>query len=160
MSRVCCFTGHRRIADDHILRLPEMLDSLLDELIADGVYTFKAGGAVGFDTLCALKVLEKKKTNEKIRLELCLPCHDQTKCWGNQDVFAYNYILAHADTIKYAEDIYTKGCMFKRNRMLVNGSDVCVAFCATAHGGTAYTCSYAKETGVRLINLFDRFSKN
>lgn len=158
LSRICCFTGHREIKDKYILQLPEMLDKLLDRLIAKDVYTFRAGGARGFDTLCALKVLEKKKTNPKIRLELCLPCHDQTQNWGNHDNAVYEFILSQADAVSYAEKNYVKGCMFKRNRMLVDGSDICVGFCSSETGGTAYTLSYAKEKGVPTINLFDKFT--
>ena len=160
MSRICCFTGHREIKDEYILRLPEMLDSLLDKLIAKNVTIFRAGGARGFDTLCALKVLEKKKSNPDIRLELCLPCRDQTQNWGNQDAAVYNYILSHADAVSYAYENYTKGCMFKRNRMLVDGADICVAFCSSDRGGSAYTVSYAEQIGVPTVNLFDKFTRN
>ena len=151
---VCCFTGHRRITEEHILKLPELLSQTLDMLIDKGVDTFRAGGALGFDTLCALKVLEKKKSHPHIRLELMLPCRDQTNGWSEREKYVYSYLLERADLIKYAEQSYVSGCMYKRNRMLVDGSDYCVAFLAKNDGGTAYTCKYALSKGVELINLF------
>lgn len=153
--KTCCFTGHRDICAEDIVRLPEVLDTTLDRLIASGVGVFRAGGAVGFDTLCALKVLEKKKKDPKIRLELCLPCKDQTQGWPERDVNIYNYILSAADSVRYVGEKYVRGCMHVRNRMLVDGSDVCVTYCKESVGGTAYTCRYALKRGVELINLAD-----
>ena len=45
--------------------------------------------------------------------------------------------------------------MFERNRMLVNGSDICIVYLASSKGGTAYTVSYAKEKGVEVVNLYE-----
>jgi len=159
-KKICCFTGHRKIENEYMARMPEALDALLDKLISVGVSHFRAGGAVGFDTLCALKVIEKKRKNPELTLELCLPCRDQTKTWSEREVYIYDYILAEADSVSYAEESYTQECMFKRNRMLVDGADVCLAFCSSDHGGTAYTVSYAEKNGVRVINLYDKFEKN
>jgi len=154
-GKICCFTGHRKIAEDHILRLPEKLSHTLDGLIEQGVTVFRAGGAIGFDTLAALKVLEKKKDHPEIRLELMLTCHDQTRGWSEREKYVYNYILERADSARYAELRYVRGCAYKRDRMLVDGADVCVAFLAKNEGGTAYTAKYALSKGVELINLFD-----
>ena len=151
---VCCFTGHRKISENHILKLPEVLSHVLDTLIANGVRTFRAGGAIGFDTLCALKVLEKKKSYPEVRLELCLPCRDQTNGWSEREKYIYNYVLERSDKVRFAEERYVSGCMYKRNRMLVDGADYCVAFLAKSEGGTAYTAKYALSKGVELINLF------
>ncbi len=156
-NKICCFTGHRNIADSHILRMPELLDRQLDELIKSGFSVFRAGGAIGFDTLCALKVLDKKRSypDLSITLELCLPCTDQTNGWNDRDKHIYNYILERADKVRYAHELYVNGCMFDRNRMLVDGADLCLAYLASSKGGTAFTCSYAKKKGVALINTFD-----
>ena len=48
----------------------------------------------------------------------------------------------------------------KRNRMLVDGADYCVAFLAKNEGGTAYTCKYALSKGVELINLYDEMEED
>ena len=154
----CCFTGHRQICAEHFMRLPELLSGLLDSLVADGYRNFKAGGAIGFDTLAALKCLELKNKypDLSITLELCLPCRDQTLGWSEQEKSAYRFVLERADKVYYESESYTSGCMFARNRRLVDGSDTCIAYLSTNKGGTAYTCSYAKDKGVRVINLYDR----
>lgn len=155
--KICCFSGHRRISAEHFMRLPELLDKVLDELVKKGFYTFRAGGAIGFDTLCALKCLELKKKypDIPIRLELCLPCRNQTDGWGEQDKAVYNFVLSRADKVTYEQDTYTAGCMHARNRRLVDGADACVTYLASSSGGTAYTCNYARENGVRVINLLN-----
>jgi uncharacterized phage-like protein YoqJ len=147
--KICCFTGHRHIPHDIILRLPEKLDSLIDELIASGYREFRCGGAQGFDTIAALKVLEKKKTfGDEIKLCLYLPCKDQTRGWSESAKRAYSLVLERADSVCYAAEAYNSGCMHARNRALVDGSDLCVAFCLSSSGGTAYTLLYAKKQGV------------
>ena len=63
---ICCFTGHRRIRPEIMPELSALLDRVLDTLINDGVTEFRTGGAVGFDTLAALKVLEKRENGYRI----------------------------------------------------------------------------------------------
>ena len=52
-------------------------------------------------------------------------------------------------------DTYFDGCMLERDRRLVEGSDVCVAYCAQSRGGTAYTVTRAMREGLEVINLND-----
>lgn len=153
--KICCFTGHRSISAENIIKLPALLDTTISHLIEKGVTTFRTGGAVGFDTLCALKVLEKKKSNPDILLELCLPCKNQTDGWSEMDKSIYNYIISNADRVRYAHEKYVSGCMHDRNRMLVRDSDWCVAYCSSSKGGTAYTVKYALSYGLELINLYE-----
>lgn len=153
-QKICAFTGHRYIPDELVVRLPEMLDSLLEELIADGFCEFRCGGAQGFDTIAALKVLEKKKLyGDKIKLVLYLPCKDQTRGWSENAKRAYSIVLERADRIFYAAEFYNSGCMHARNRALVDQSNLCVALCLSSQGGTAYTVLYAKKQGVPVRML-------
>jgi uncharacterized phage-like protein YoqJ len=153
-EKACCFTGHRSIPAEHIKQMPSLLGEILEDLLQKGVRRFKAGGAIGFDTLCALKVLELKKNHPElsITLELCLPCKDQTNLWRERDKTIHAFVLRNADSVCYAAESYVRGCMYKRNRMLVDGSDFCVAYLTSKSGGTAYTCSYAAEKSVKIIN--------
>ena len=150
-----CFTGHRNIAYEDALRLPALLDRVLTDLIERGATTFRAGGAIGFDTVAALKVLELKERYPRIRLELILPCRNQTEYWEETAVRTYQYILSRADSHRFLFDTYFDGCMLERDRKLVEGSDVCVAFCKRSRGGTAYTFTHALRAGLEVINLND-----
>lgn len=149
----CCFTGHRKIDDDRLRPLSEVLDRTIESLIARGFWVYRTGGALGFDTLAALKILEKKEKYPQLRLQLCLPCRDQSKKWGDWNREAYAYILQNADEVSYAVETYRRGCMHERNRKMVQGSQCCVAYCMSEDGGSAYTLQYAKEHDLRVINL-------
>lgn len=153
-----CFTGHRQIIQTDALRLPPLLDSVIRDLYDRGARTFRAGGALGFDTLAALKVLEMKNILPDLRLELILPCPDQTRGWNAAAVRTYNYIRSAADDCRILFDRYMNGCMLERDRQLVSGSDVCVAYCTRSRGGTAYTCTQALRNGLELINLHERLA--
>ncbi len=150
---VCCFTGHRNIDGTTLQALSQLLDNVLDRLIADGVTVFRTGGAVGFDTLAALKILERRAICPSISLELWLPCRNQTDGWGERSREYYDYILSKADRVEYVREHYVKGCMLERNRHLVDGSQFCIGYCVSERGGSAYTLNYAKKKGVRVINL-------
>ena len=108
--KVCMFTGHRTIATSDLFALPARLDFLIEKLINDGYTDFRCGGAQGFDTIAALKVLEKRKKYPHIKLHLFLPCKDQADRWSENARCAYFMILDAADSVKYEVDVYTKGC--------------------------------------------------
>ena len=154
-GKVCMFTGHRTIQEKHVRTLPEQIDRLLESLIEEGYTEFIAGGAIGFDTLASLKVLEKKRKYGFIRLNLILPCRDQDKGWRESLKTAYRYVLENADSIRYSSEQYHKGCMHKRNRAMVEASELCVAYCGKTTGGSAYTVDYARKNGLRVINVFE-----
>ncbi len=123
------------------------------KLIEDGYLYFGAGGALGFDTLAAQTVLELKTIYPQIKLILVLPCLSQTKGWSARDVEIYEDIKQKADKVVYTSQEYTKGCMHKRNRHLVDNSNTCICYLTEKSGGTAYTVDYARNNNLSIINL-------
>ena len=154
-----CFTGHRDIPRDHAFSLPRVLERELITLVERGATVFRAGGAVGFDTVAALKVLELREIYPQIELELILPCRNQTERWPEAEIRTYEYILDKADRHEFLFERYVSGCMLERNRRLVKGSDVCVAYCYQNRGGTLYTMTHALKEGLEVINLFDALAE-
>lgn len=154
-EKICCFTGHRRLPDNSMKKLPEILDKEIEARIGEGYTVFRAGGACGFDAIAAMKVIVAKNKYGFVKLELCLPCKDQDKYWSQMEKTIYRKVMEAADSISYAEERYTRDCMYKRNRMLVDGSDCCIGFClpGTKRGGTLYTMNYAVKKGVECKNL-------
>ncbi len=150
--QTCCFTGHRELPWDR-QKLAERLEKAIIEQIEKGVRFFGAGGARGFDALSAQTVLNLKKKYPDIKLILVLPCLTQTRGWTTKDVEEYERIMDKADKVVYTSQEYTKGCMFKRNRHLVDGSSVCICYLVKNSGGTAYTVNYAKQQGIEIINI-------
>ncbi len=152
---ICCFTGHRTIEEHQRAELVQRLDALLERLVAKGYTEFRTGGARGFDTLAALRVLALRERHPDCRLHLKLPCRDQTKFWGVGERALFDEILTAADRVDYVAEQYTPSCMYARNRALVDGSDLCIAYLLENRGGTLYTCSYALKKRVALFNLAD-----
>lgn len=65
----------------------------------------------------------------------------------------YERIKGKADKVVYISQEYTKDCMFKRNRHLVDNSGVCVCYLTKNNGGTACTVRYAMEQRLKIINI-------
>lgn len=149
----CCFTGHRDIPPEILPALAAKVEAEVLELIADGIRYFYAGGALGFDTLAAETVLRLRDQFPQIRLILALPCHEQTRGWSAASVERYESILRRANEAIYTSERYTRGCMQRRNRFMVDHSAVCVAYCTRATGGSAYTLQYARKSGLRILLL-------
>lgn len=149
----CCFTGHRAIPDKYADSIIEQLEDVIEKLISSGVYEFYCGGAVGFDTIAAIILIKYKTINPKLRLILSLPCVDQDKNFSKTEKAVYRFIKSEADEIIYTEQSYSRGCMHKRNRYLVDNSDICVCYLKKRSGGTAYTVKYAQEQNKKIIYI-------
>lgn len=149
-----CFTGHRRLEPENISEVVWRLSDRIEDLCRGGKVDFRTGGALGFDTLAALCVLSAKEKFPNARLHLILPCKNQTRGWSDADVEKYEYVLSAADTVTYVSEAYTPYCMHMRNRALVDGSDLCIAYFNKKTGGTAYTVSYAQSKGVEVENIY------
>ena len=154
---IVCFTGHRGISYDERERLSRLLETMLKNLIVKyGTHTFIAGGALGFDTVAAQCVLRLKREYPNIRLELILPCPQQSKHWRADEKELYCEILERADSYSYVSPYYYDGCMLERNRRMVDSAKLCMAYCRKgSSGGTAYTVAYAQVNDIMVVNLAD-----
>lgn len=152
-SKTVCFTGHRIIPENERETILKKLEDTLVDLAEMGYENFIAGGALGFDTLAEEKIIKLKNKYPKIRLVLALPCMEQTKRWTQSEKIKYEEIKRQADEIVYTSENYSRGCMFKRNRYMVDRSGVCVCYLTKESGGTAYTVKYAKSQYLIIISL-------
>ena len=152
-TKTCCFTGHRRLPENKRGDIVKRLEDTIVSLIQSGYLYFGAGGALGFDTVCAQTVLRLRQQYPKIKLILVLPCVSQADKWRQEDASVYQEIMKQADKVVYTSQEYTRDCMFKRNRHLVDNSSVYVCYLEKASGGTAYIVEYARKRGLRIINL-------
>ena len=152
-EHTCCFTGHRVIPYKEMCELAKDLNAKVECLILSGYTHFRTGGALGFDTLAALTVLDFQEKYPQVRLEVCVPCRTQSATFCARDKFIYDLILHRANTVTLISEKYNATCMHKRNRYMVDGSAVCVAFCRKKTGGSAYTVEYATNNKVTVYNL-------
>lgn len=125
----------------------------MESLIDQGYCYFGAGGALGFDTLAAQTVLELRKKYPQVKLILVLPCLSQADCWPDRDKKVYEDVKQQADKVVYTSKAYTRECMHKRDRHLVENSSVCVCYLTKETGGTAYTVDYARKHDLKVVNL-------
>ena len=155
-----CFTGHRNVPLRHRNAAADAVRYHVQDLRNHGFTRFMAGGALGFDTLAALTVLEMRETDPGIRLILAIPCLDQTVRWNNlpnalEHLRTYKKILGKADDVIYtSERTYFDGCMKIRNQYMVDSSSVCIAYWNGSRGGTAQTVRMAEKAGLQLINVY------
>ena len=150
----CCFTGHRDINET-----PQLYAHVRTEIEAaynNGYRIFRAGGALGFDTVAALNTLALRESKyPDIRLELVLPYPDHHVRWNDHNKKLFTTTVEKANKIEYVSEHYTKWCMFARNRRLVEESSLCICYMTDKKSGTGYTVDYAKKNGLKIINLAD-----
>ena len=152
-EKTVCFTGHRELPILQVSSIRQRLRKTLEDLIEQGYCFFGTGGALGFDTIAAQTVLNLRKKYQQIRLILVLPCYSQAERWSSKDKQIYEEIKKSADKVVYTSEEYTKGCMHKRNRHLVDNSRTCVCYLTDSVGGTAYTVKYAKKKELKIVNI-------
>ena len=151
----CAFSGHRVILPEHKEPLRGLLRRAIAYAYEKGCRSFFCGGAIGFDTFAAKEVILFRVKHPDARLVLMIPCADQSDGWSAMDRAAYDYVLSEADEAVILSEHYAKGCMQRRNRALVDGSDFCIAYVKKADGGSAFTVNLAQKRGLEVINLAD-----
>ena len=160
----CCCTGHRpngfpfKYGIDtkkHNAYFQALEEKTELAIIKYGTTSFISGMAIGVD-LDFAEIVLKLRNKYPIKLECAIPCPNQTLKWNDKDRLRYESIINSADKVNLISDRYTSDCMLKRNRYMVDKSELIIAvFNGIEHGGTWYTINYARETNttIELIDL-------
>ena len=133
LNKTCCFTGHRKIS-------AKLLDTV----------SVKLKEAVNSEAILNAKQEHKRK---KINLILAIPYPEQADGWDDADIDEYERIKALADEVVYISKEKKKGCMYARNRYMIDNSSLCIAYMTRKTGGTAYTVKYAQENNKKIYNI-------
>lgn len=152
-TKNCCFTGHRTIPDKDAAMISSYTTEVIENLADMGYTTFISGGAIGFDLLAARIVLQLKTKYPQLRLVMALPCKNQDAKWNMFQKRQYRSILDNADEVICLNEEYCTGCMYQRNRFMVDNSFVCIAYMTHTSGGTAHTVRYAEERELGVVNV-------
>lgn len=150
----CAFTGHRVISPRHRDRISDLIERAINYAYNLGCRNFIAGGAIGFDTLCAREIIKFRMEHNDVRLLLYLPCQNQDKNWSEAQKDAYGYILNLADEIKYVSDEYSNSCMKERNESLARDADILIAYVSRNYSGAAQTARMAERLGKTVYNIY------
>ncbi len=155
VNRTCCFSGHRTMPEikDFAAFTEELTDILRDYYDA-GIRHFICGGAVGFDMIAAEAVISLKRGLPDICLTIAIPCKNHDLKWGQADKARLSRILQSADVVRYISNDYHAGCMHERNRFMVDHSCHLICYLGRKSGGTYYTYCYAKEHGLKILNIY------
>lgn len=162
LEYTCCFTGHRpkklpfkiEHDDEQFQKLKSVLSTEILRLIAQEKVThFISGMAIGVDTICA-EIILNLKSEYGITLECAIPCRNQNAKWNELQKATYEQILRQADIITYLQDDYSRGCMQKRNKYMVDKSLYIIAVWNGKKSGTKNTVTYAQKKN-RKIKIID-----
>lgn len=148
---VCTFAGHRQI---FAVRLSDKINAALEKLLScDTDFVFYTGGMGEFDTLCssAVRGAKRRHPEKNVRLLLVLPYMIQD-INDNKDYYeqAYDDILVPMELM----GVHYKGAIKKRNRWMLDRSDVLLAYVRRDFGGAYETLQYAKKRpAMDIINF-------
>ncbi len=154
----CAFTGHRpskypwlgQPESRQYAALRAQLEAAVRGLTQEGAAHFISGGALGVDMLAAELVLDLKRENPLLTLEMALPCPEQATRWRREDRLRHERLCEEADALTVISELYTPFCMFERNRFLVESCDVLLAVYDGTAGGTRMTVGLAYDAGKRI----------
>ncbi len=157
----CCFTGHRPRSlpwgyNEKSLKcfafkkeLKKVINNVID---SDNVSYFITGMAMGVDIMAGEIIAKEKIFCDNLFLEAAIPCKNQTEKWKQEYIDRYEDLLEYCDKITYVSEDYTSDCMLKRNKYMVDNSDIVIAVWDGRSGsGTGATVNYARKQGKKVI---------
>lgn len=159
--KTCAFTGHRpqslpwgfNETAPNCLKLKELLNAQITNLIDNGYTDFLSGMALGVDTWAAEIILHLREKNPALKLHCILPCKTQALKWSVPAQERYKMILEQADSIVYTSRHYYPNCILERNRFLVANAALLLAVYdeRKQRSGTGATLRYAQKLGRKII---------
>ena len=147
------FHRTQKISRKKIETIVYNLNREVEKLIQAGVTTFLSGGALGFDQIAAFLIISKKEMGYNIRLNMILPCKGQEDLWTTKEKQLYKQLLSVADSIEYVSEVYSKDCMEKRNKYMIDKSEYCICALLREKSGTGQTVRFAKEKNCQIVNV-------
>ena len=115
----------------------------------DGMRHFLTGMALGVDTWAAEIGLSLRK-QFPVTLAAVLPCQEQEARGPLESQKRYQSIITQCDKVTLLQTRYTPDCFDRRNRYMVDHSDLIIAVWNGSSSGTGNTISYAKLLEKRI----------
>ncbi len=150
-------TGHRPnklggYSQEAFNKLVTIAENYLKDNIPDKVIS---GMALGWD-----QALAQACINLKIPFIAAIPCFGQDNMWPNTSRLLYHSILNKASEVIFvSKEGYNRTCMQKRNKWMVDNSDLILTIFNGSVGGTANCINYAKSKNKKIINLYDKYNE-
>lgn len=141
---IITFCGHAQIS--HSQNLQDWLFAVTRRLIESGAKTFYLGGYGEFDNLAAAVLRRLKKHYSEIELVLVLAYLGTEKDVSGYDRTVYPSL----------ESVPRRFAISRRNRWMVESSDVIVAYVMHDWGGAAAMLRCAKQKKKCIISYCDK----
>lgn len=123
----CCFTGHRILPAGQEEEIWRRVYACLEPLLEEGVRYFGVGGALGFDTLVAEKLLALRESHTQIRIILVQPFLGYQRRWTPVQQSRAAAVESRVDRVVVCCQRPSREAFFARDRHLVDGSSCCIA---------------------------------
>ena len=157
----CAFTGHRenKLAENwseysaECCRLKQRMTNAIENVYQSGIHYFLCGMAHGCDLYFAEAVLQFKQEHPDVELEAAIPYAGQALRWHGLARRRYDTILKKCCKCTVIQKEYTRDCMMRRNRYMVDNASVLIAAYNGTPGGTRNTLLYAMRQGLEIIEL-------
>ena len=147
------FIGHRSI--DRFSFIEDKVDKLIRELIGGKEYIdFLIGRDGDFDQIVSSTILRIKKNVFDANSSLIWIMPYETAEYQNN----VEYFEKYYDEIELCQDAasgHFKGAIQKRNRHMVDRSDLLICYVEKQKGGAYQTMQYAIRTGKKVINIYE-----
>ena len=147
MIVTCC--GHSRcfLTDDEIIRLENCLTNIIEK---EPTCTFYLGGYGNFDRICFDVLTKLKQQYTSIKRVFVTP-------------YIYNYDKLKNLSITYDDTIYPpientplRFAIDKRNKWMIQSSNLLICYVANTFGGAYNIYKYAKNKNLEIINIYKK----
>ena len=146
LLKACCGFGHREVSAN----ITEQLDKAVLKVAEQGCIIFYTGAMGDFDSLFSSAVRKAKRNYPNIKL-ICVKPY-MTKEINESGEYLYSL---YDDIIIPTElaDIHPKSAIPKRNRLLVDWSDIVIGYIKRQYGGAYTAIKYAQSLKKEVIIL-------
>ena len=152
-ENTCFIVGHRKLKQAQIEMLSKRVKHEIEVLLEKGVTTFISGGAMGFDAIVASHIILLKKDGIDIKLIFALPCPSHGRFWDDKSKVLFEGLLNEADEVLYTSEAFSKDCIAKRDKYMVDNSSYCLCVLIQKAGGTGRTVQSAYDKKLSVINI-------
>ena len=98
-------------------------------------------------------LIELKEKYPWVILEMVSPFDAQAEKWTPEQRARHDRLFELADITTATGHAYDRGCMFRRNRYLIDNADLLLAAYDGQPGGTAMTCELAERYHVPVMKI-------
>ena len=160
-KKTCTFTGHRSAklpwgydeSDSRCVELKQRIYDTAEAVFTAGFDRFICGMAEGCDLYFCEAVMALRQEHPEITVTAAVPFEGQADKWPRAQRERYQRLICECDEVVLIQKEYSPGCMMKRNRYMVDHSQLIIACYDGQAGGTLNTLRYALEKDVQILHL-------